>query len=196
MVTFGGPLNKTHLHKLADLPTVPVAHLYKHMINNNRPMFLFDLADESVDDPAPILTTFSHTRIYITAIWLLIPTGLGIFCCYFFWCWPAILVHWNFQSGSLQHTIVDDDVEASPIYRSDSMAGQPVIKDLVRIKTCVWNGNLHRRRWSNKYHQKQFLNSDHWIQNPKSREYNEHTWFVVRLRIGPVTASLKKLRDN
>ena len=63
--------------------------------------------------------------------------------------------------------------------------------------TCVWNRNLHRQRVdrSNKYHQKQFLNPDHWTQNPKSRECNEHTWFVVRLRIGPVTACCKKLTD-
>ena len=61
--------------------------------------------------------------------------------------------------------------------------------------TCIWNGNLHG--WivdrSNKHHQKQFLNLNHWIQNPKSREHNEHTWFVVRLRIGPGTASLQEM---
>ena len=58
--------------------------------------------------------------------------------------------------------------------------------------TCVWNGNLHgwRVNRSNKHSQKQFLHLDHWIENPKSREHDEHIWFVVRLRIGPVTASL------
>ena len=63
--------------------------------------------------------------------------------------------------------------------------------------TCIWSGNLHRWRVnrSNKYCWKQFLNLDDWIQNPKSRECDEHTWFVVRLRIGPVTESLKKLTD-
>ena len=30
---------------------------------------------------------------------------------------------------------------------------------------------------------------------PKSREHNEHTWFVVKLRIGPVTTSLKEVTD-
>ena len=63
--------------------------------------------------------------------------------------------------------------------------------------TCTWNGGLHRWRVnrSNKYHWKQFLNPGHWIQNPKSRECTEHTWFVVRLWIGPVTESLKNLTD-
>ena len=63
--------------------------------------------------------------------------------------------------------------------------------------TCVWNGNLHRWRVnrSNKYHWKQFLNLDHWMQNPKPRKCNEYTWFVVRLRTGPATEPLKKLSN-
>ena len=44
---------------------------------------------------------------------------------------------------------------------------------------------------SNKQSQKQFLHPDHWTQ--KSRECDEHIWFVVRHRIGHVTASLTRL---
>ena len=84
--------NKTQLHKLADVPTVLVAHLYKHMIDNNRPILLFNLADKSIDDTGSMWTLYSHTGIYIMAIGLLIPAGQGIFFCYFFWCQPAILV--------------------------------------------------------------------------------------------------------
>ena len=32
--------------------------------------------------------TVSHTGVYVMAIGSLIPAGLGIFCCYFFWCRP------------------------------------------------------------------------------------------------------------
>ena len=110
------------------MATVPVAHLYKHMIDHNEPILPFNLADESVDDTASIWTPFSHTGIYIMAIGLLVPTGLGIFCWYFFWCWPAILAFQPFESGSSWHTIVDDDVEATSIYRSNGKAGQPVIR--------------------------------------------------------------------
>ena len=92
--------NKTQLHKLADIPTVPVAHLYKHMINNGH-IILFTLSDKSIDDTASIWTLFSHTGIYVKAIGLLIPTGLGIFCCYFFWCQCVILACQPFQSDSL-----------------------------------------------------------------------------------------------
>ena len=106
------------------MPTVPVGHLYKHMIDNNGPILLFNLADDSLDVTVSIWTLFSHTMV----IGLMIPIGLGIFCCYFFWCWPAILVCQPFGSGSLWHTFVDDDVEEAPIYRSDGKARQPVIK--------------------------------------------------------------------
>ena len=75
---------KTHLHKLADIPTVPIAHLYKHMISNNGPILPFQLADESKDDTESIWTPFSLTGIYVMAIGLLILIGLGIFCCYLF----------------------------------------------------------------------------------------------------------------
>ena len=55
--------NKTQLHKLADVPTVPIAHFYKHMINNNGPIHPFNVPDESIDDTRSIWTPFSHTGI-------------------------------------------------------------------------------------------------------------------------------------
>ena len=76
--------NGTKLHHLVKIPSVPSDQLYKHMIKNNRPITPFTLTDESIDDTASLLTPFSHTGIYVTAIGSLIPAGLGIFCCYFF----------------------------------------------------------------------------------------------------------------
>ena len=92
--------NKTQLHKLAEVPAAPVGHLYKHMIDNDGPILPFQLADESIDDAASIWILFFQTRIFVMAIGLLIPAGLGIFCCYFFWCQPSILACQPFQSGS------------------------------------------------------------------------------------------------
>ena len=113
---------------MVEVPSVPVAHLYECMIDNNRPICLFQLADGSIDDTASIWTLFSHTEIYITAIGSLIPTRLGIFCCYFFWCQPANLACQPFQSDSMWHNIVGDDVEAAPIYRDNGKGGQPIIR--------------------------------------------------------------------
>ena len=57
---------------MADVPTVPVVHLYEHMIYNKL-IYPFNLADESIDDTGSICTLFFHTGIYIMAIGLLIP---------------------------------------------------------------------------------------------------------------------------
>ena len=60
------------------------------------------------------------------AIGSLIPAGLGIFWCYFFWCQPARLAHQPLTPGTMQYTFVDDDVEAAPIYRCSGKASQPI----------------------------------------------------------------------
>ena len=75
--------------------------------------------DESLGETVSVWTLFSHAEVYITAIESFIPTGLGIFCYYFFWCQPARLACQPLQSGSTQYTIVDDNVnvKGAPIYR-------------------------------------------------------------------------------
>ena len=83
--------NETQLHHLINIPSVPIDQLYKHMVSSNGPITPFMSTDESKDDTTSIWTLFSDTGIYIMAIGLLIPAGLGIFCCYFFWCQPARL---------------------------------------------------------------------------------------------------------
>ena len=117
--------NDTQLHHFSRIPSVSIAQLYKHMISGIKPITPFTSPTESIDDTESIWMLFSHTRVYVTAVGLLIPTGLGIFCCYFFWCWPVRLPCWPLQPGSMWYTIVDDDVEEAPIYRCNSKAKQP-----------------------------------------------------------------------
>ena len=116
------------LQHLANLPSVPLDKLYKQMITSNGPMNPFLSTDESIGETVSVWTVFSHAGIYVTAIGSLIPAGLGIFCCYFFWYQPARLVHQPLQSGSMWYTIVDDNAEAAPIYRCDGKAGQSIVR--------------------------------------------------------------------
>ena len=95
------------------------------MINGIKPIIPFTSPTESIDDTGSIWTLFAYTGIYVMAMGSLIPAGLGIFCCYFFWCWPGRLVCWPLQSGSMWYTIVDDNVEEAPFYRCDGKAKQP-----------------------------------------------------------------------
>ena len=75
---------------------------------------------------------FTHPGIYVSALGSLIPVGIGLFCCYFFWCRPARLACRPLQPGNMQYTIVDDNVEVAPIYRS-AKARPPSLPDLTRI---------------------------------------------------------------
>ena len=92
--------NGTQLHHLVNIPSVPIDQLYKQMVNSDRPINQFMSTDESIGDTVSIWTLFSHTGINVMAIGLLIPAGLGIFCCYFFWCQPARLLYQLLQPGS------------------------------------------------------------------------------------------------
>ena len=116
--------NESQLQHLASIPSVPVGQLYSHMAKGIQHITPFS-SEESTGDTDSIWTLFSHTGVYVTAIGSLIPAGLGIFSCYFFWYQPARLVHQPSQPGTMQYTIMDDDVEAAPIYRCDGKASQP-----------------------------------------------------------------------
>ena len=82
-------------------------------------------SEESTGDTDSIWTLFFHTGVYVMAIELLIPAGLGIFCFYFFWCQPARLACQPLTPGATQYTFVDDDGEGAAIYRCDGKASQP-----------------------------------------------------------------------
>ena len=117
--------SEAQLQHLTTIPSIPVHKMYPHMLNNTQPTMPFAMDDESTEHTDSIWTLFSHTGMYITAKGLFIPVGLGLFCCYFLWCWPAKLVHQPLQPYNMQYTIVDDDVEVAPIYRHDGKVSQP-----------------------------------------------------------------------
>ena len=113
--------NESQLQHLASIPSVPVGKLYSHMGKGIQHITPFS-PEESTGDTDSIWMLFSHTGVYVMAFRSLIPAGLEIFCYYIFWCWPARLACWPLQPGTMQYTIVDEDVEAAPIYRCNSKA--------------------------------------------------------------------------
>ena len=98
------------------------------------------------------------------AIGSLIPAGLGVFCCYFFWCQPARLVCQPLQPGNMQYTIVDDD------------------SHLMRIMAWLQSNYLHgpRVNVSNSQSHWYFLHQDHWKNLPKSREHRNACNFCCK----------------
>ena len=107
------------------IPSIPVHKIYQHLLNNTLPIMPFNMDKESTAHTDSIWTLYSHTVMYITAIGSLILAGLGLFCCYFFWCQSARSACWPLQPGNTQYTIVDYDAEVEPIYRCDGKDPQP-----------------------------------------------------------------------
>ena len=95
MSAYGNTLETTEWYATTapkTIPSIPVHKIYQHLLNNTLPIMPFDMDKESTEHTGSIWTLFSHPGLYITAIGLLISAGLGLFCCYFFWCQPARLV--------------------------------------------------------------------------------------------------------
>ena len=71
--------NRTSLQHLANILSMPFDELCKKMFTSNRPMNPFLSTDRLTGETVSVWTLFSHTGVYIKAIRLLIPPGLGIF---------------------------------------------------------------------------------------------------------------------
>ena len=111
------------LQHLATIPSILVHKVYQHLPNST--MALVPFNTEPSGDTDSLWSVFIHPEFYISALGLIIPVGIGLFCCYFFWCQPARLAHQPLQPGNMQYAIVDDNVEAAPIYRCNGKATQP-----------------------------------------------------------------------
>ena len=115
--------NETQLQYLADIPSVPVHKVYEHLLNNSLCMTPFNM--ELSGDTDTLWNMLTHPAIYVSALGPLTILGIGLFCCYFFWCRPARSVCHPLQSGNMLYTIVDDNVEEAPIYRCKGKAPKP-----------------------------------------------------------------------
>ena len=144
----GNNHSETQLQHLATIPSIPVHKVYQHLLNSSLQLTPFNMKPS--EDMNTLWNLFTHPGIYVSALGSLIPVGIGLFCCYFFWCQPARLVCQPLQSGNMQYTIVDDNVEAAPIYRHKGKATKP---------TRPWENHglaiEHLPTWSESHHKLQ-----------------------------------------
>ena len=82
--------SETQLQHLATLPSIPIHKVYQHLLNNSIHPTPFNMRPS--EDTDTLWNLFTHTGIYVSALASLIPVGIGLFCCYFFWYQPARLV--------------------------------------------------------------------------------------------------------
>ena len=73
-----------HLQHLTTIPSIPVHKIYQHLLNSTTP--IVPLNTESSENANSLWNLFTHPGISVSAIGSIIPVGIGLFCCYFFWC--------------------------------------------------------------------------------------------------------------
>ena len=95
----GNNWSDMQLQHLATIPSIPVHKVYQHLLNST--MQLTPFKTEPSDDTDSLWSVFTHPGIYISALGSIIPTGISFFCCYFFWCQPAILACQPLKSGNM-----------------------------------------------------------------------------------------------
>ena len=80
----GNNRSDMQLQHLTTIPSIPVHEIYQHLLNRTLPVVHFNT--DSPGNTDSLWTLFTHLGIYVSTIGLLIPVGIGLFCCYFFWC--------------------------------------------------------------------------------------------------------------
>ena len=80
----GNNRSELQLQHLATIPSIPVHKVCQHLLNSSMPIVPFNT--ESPEDTNPLCGVFTHPGIFVSALGSIMPLGLGIFCCYFFWC--------------------------------------------------------------------------------------------------------------
>ena len=95
----GSNRSDMQLQHLTTIPSIPVHKIYQHLLNSTMPIVPFNI--ESSGNANSLWNVFTHQGIYVSAIGSIIPVGIGLFCCYFFWCQPARLVCQPLQPGNM-----------------------------------------------------------------------------------------------
>ena len=81
---FGNNQSDMQLQHLATIPSIPVHKVYQHILHST--MQLTPINTEPSGDTVSLWSVFTHQGIYVSALGLIIPVGIGLFCCYFLWC--------------------------------------------------------------------------------------------------------------
>ena len=80
----GNNHSDTQLQHLATIPSIPVHKVYQHLLNSTLQLTPFNTKPS--EDMDTLWSLFTHPGIYVSALGSLIPVGIGLFSCYFFWC--------------------------------------------------------------------------------------------------------------
>ena len=87
----GNNWSDMQLQDLATICSIPLHKVYQHLLISTMPLVPFNT--EPSGDTDSLWNVFTCPGIYVSALGLIIPIEIGLFCCYFFWCQPARSIH-------------------------------------------------------------------------------------------------------
>ena len=92
---FSSNWTPSHLQKLANVPEVHVAKLYRDKINISEPVHSFTIGDDD-EDSSLIWTILVHHGTYIGTIGMILAVCIGVNCFERFWTRPMIgIASWD-----------------------------------------------------------------------------------------------------
>ena len=114
------------MQKFADAPEIPITQIYKHVIGQSEPILPFEINGDMNKGPSLTQKLLIHPGTYIGTIGMIVAICVGAYCFKRSLFRPATLRYWPYSPVSLKHAIVDDEVEAVPIYRGGGTVDKPV----------------------------------------------------------------------
>ena len=73
-----------------DIPVIPVAQLYKHMIDQGEPILPSEINRDTEEEPSLTWKLLTHPVTYIGTIGMVFIACMGVYCLKRFWCRHAI----------------------------------------------------------------------------------------------------------
>ena len=115
-----------YMHKLVDMPKVPVTQVYKPMIGQSEPILPFEIKRDTEEGPFLTWKLLTHLGTYIGTSGMIFVVCVGVYCLKRSWFRPATPRHWPYPSVSSWHAILADDVEVALTYRGSGIVEKPV----------------------------------------------------------------------
>ena len=184
---FGNNWTTAHIQELADIPEIPVTHLYKYIIGHSELILSFEINRDTEEGPSLTWKLLTHPGTYIGTISMIFSVCIGVYyikkilvqtcntkeltllsslitTCYWGW-WCRGSTHLQKQRHSWK-----------PI-RPHGNHDLHMEWEATRLESCC--------RWPGL--SKAVPSARSLATQPKSRECNKNDWLIERLRIWPLT---------
>ena len=106
------------MQKFVDAPEVTIGQHYTQMIGHSESILPLEIKRDTEEEPSLTWKLQTHLWTYRVSTGIIFIVCIGIYCLKPSWFRPATIKPQPYSHVSWQHSMVDDNVEVTPIYRS------------------------------------------------------------------------------